>query len=457
MKPLTPQTLASWSGGTLVQDVPGAMISTVSTDTRAMPKGALFIALAGEKFDAHDFLLQAVQAGAAALMVSREMPYPEGVAVVRVPDTLAGLQRLATTWRRDWGGLVVGLTGSNGKTSSKDFTSAILSRVIRINATKGNLNNHIGLPLTMLATGPEHELAVCEMGMNHPAEIAPLAAIASPDVAIITNVGTAHIENMGSREAIALEKGMLAEAVHANGCVVLNAGDDFAPSIAKRCKAKVLTAGIDAGEVCVSGFTPDGAGSRFTLTLPDGQYASVFLPVPGLHMAGNAALAAAAAWHLGIGIGEIAAGLECSSLTKGRLQFRRIAGLNILDDTYNCSPDSARAALDTLASLACAGRRIAVLGRMAELGDHARECHLFTGRHAFGCGIDLLCTVGTNDAPLIGEGFVAAGGNAAAVHSFSEAASCATFLRTSTTPQDIILVKGSRSSAMEKVIEYLAA
>lgn len=456
MKSLTPQTLASWSGGTLVQDAAGTMISAVSTDSRAIPQGALFIALSGEKFDAHDFLPQAVQAGAAALMVSREMPYPENAAVVRVADTLAGLQQLATTWRRDWGGLVVGLTGSNGKTSTKDFTFAILSRVMRVNATKGNLNNHIGLPLTVLATGPEHELAVCEMGMNHPGEIAPLAAIAAPDVAIITNVGTAHIENMGSREAIALEKGMLAEAVHANGCVVLNAGDDFTPSIAARCKAKVLTAGIDAGEVRVTGFIPEAAGSRFTLTLPDGQSASVFLPVPGRHMAGNAALAAAAAWHLGVRIEDIVAGLESSALTKGRLQFRKAAGLNILDDTYNCSPDSARAALDTLASLDCAGRRIAVLGRMAELGDHAREGHLSTGRHAFTCGVHLLCSVGTNDAPLIGEGFVAAGGSAAAVHTFPDAASCAAFLRASATPQDLILVKGSRSSAMEKVIDALA-
>jgi UDP-N-acetylmuramoyl-tripeptide--D-alanyl-D-alanine ligase len=457
MKPISPQTLAAWSGGTLAQDATGAMLAAVSTDTRSIPQGALFVALAGENFDAHNFLPQAVQAGAAALMVSREMAYPENAAVIRVPDTLTGLQQLASTWRRDWGGIVVGLTGSNGKTSTKDFTAAILSRVMRVNATKGNLNNHIGLPLTILATGPEHELAVCEMGMNHPGEIAPLAAIAEPDVAIITNVGTAHMENMGSREAIAREKGMLAEAVHANGCVVLNAGDDFTPSIAARCKAKVLTAGFENADVLISGFTPEAAGSRFTLTLPDGQSASLHLPVPGRHMAGNAALAAAAAWHLGVRIEDIAAGLESSALTKGRLQFRTVAGLSILDDTYNCSPDSAVAALDTLAALDCQGRRVAVFGRMAELGDYTREGHLAVGAHVHAAGIPLLCIVGTNDAPLIAEGFLAAGGSAGAVHQFPDAASCADFLRATAAPQDLILIKGSRSSAMEKVIESLAA
>ena len=457
MKALTLETAADWCGGVLVQGSAAATVTAVSTDTRAIPQGALFVALCGEKYDAHDFLTQAAAAGAAALMVSRREAYPEGVAVIRVEDTLAGLQRLARNYRRDWSGIVVGLTGSNGKTSTKDLTRAVLSQRWKVNATKGNLNNHIGLPLTVLATEADDKIAVCEMGMNHPGEIAPLAAIAAPDVAIITNVGTAHIEFMGTREAIAVEKGMLAEAVHEGGCVVLNANDDFTPSIARRSSAPVLTAGIETGDVRISGLVTDATGSRFILHLPDASSAAVHLPLQGRHMAANAALAAAAGFHLGMRIEEIAAGLESAQLTKGRLQVRRAGGLTFLDDTYNANVDSMRAALETLAGFSCTGRRIAVLGRMAELGTHAGKDHRAVGEAAQLCGVQELCVVGNMDAPLIAEGFLAAGGSPRALHSFPDCASCADYLRGTATPDDLILVKGSRSAAMEKVIELLTA
>ena len=413
------------------------------------------MALTGERYDAHDFLAQAVEAGAGALMVSRRGDYPEGPAIIRVDDTLEGLQRLARNYRRDWGGLVVGLTGSNGKTSTKDLTHAVLrARGGNVSATKGNLNNHVGLPLTILSINPEDRIAVCEMGMNHPGEIAPLAAISAPDVAIITNIGTAHIEFMGSREGIAVEKGMLVEAVHEHGCVILNANDEFTPSLARRSVAPVLTAGIDAGDIRVTDLMTDGAGSRFLLHLPDGSREPVRLPVPGRHMAGNAALAAAAGFHLGLRVTEIAAGLEAAELTKGRLQIRRVAGLTVIDDTYNASPDSSLAALETLAGFACAGRRIAVFGRMAELGDHSREAHLAVGRAVKRQGIDLLVTSGTTEALLIVEGFLAEGGNPGAVRSFEDHAACAAGLLREAAPEDIILLKGSRSTAMEKIIHF---
>jgi UDP-N-acetylmuramoyl-tripeptide--D-alanyl-D-alanine ligase len=457
MKPITLATVADWSGGVLVQGDAGAVVGAVSTDTRNIPAGALFVALKGDRFDAHDFLPEAVAAGAGALLVSSRGKYPDKVAVIRTEDTLAGLQRLARNHRRDWGRIVVGITGSNGKTSTKDLTYAVLSRRWRVNATRGNLNNHIGLPLTILATRREDEIAICEMGMNHPGEIAPLAAIAAPDVGIITNVGTAHIEFMSSRAAIGVEKGMLAEAVHEHGCVILNANDDYTPSIARRSVAKVLTAGIDAGDVRVMNLASDAAGSRFTLQLPDGSSAPVHLPVPGRHMAGNAALAAAAGFHFGMRIGEIVAGLESAQLTKGRLQVRKAAGLTFLDDSYNANLDSMRAALETLAGFSCMGRRIAVLGRMAELGEHSVQQHRDAGAAAAHSGVDELCVIGTGDAPLMAEGFLAAGGSPAALHSFPDQAACAAHLRATAAPADLILVKGSRSTAMEKVIELLTA
>ncbi len=452
MKPLTAETIAAWSGGSVIQGA-AAGITVVSTDTRALGPGSLFVALAGERFDAHAFLDQAVAAGASALLVSNDGPWPDGVAVIKTADTLQGLQKLSAAWRSEWGGTVVGLTGSNGKTSTKDLTTAILSQRWQTSATKGNLNNHIGCPLTILSTEPTDQVAVVEMGMNHPGEIAPLAAISRPNVAIITNVGTAHIEYMGSREAIALEKGMLAEAVDATGCVVLNANDDFTPAITTRCRGRVLTAGIEAGDIRITDLRTSAAGSTFTLHLPDGESAPVHLPIPGRHMAGNAALAAAAAHYLGMRIEEIVAGLTGATLNKGRLQFRSIAGLTLLDDSYNANPDSMQAALETLAGITCTGRRIAVLGRMGELGDHSVAAHHRLGQqvqaHGFTCAVVL-----SGDAAHIAAGFTADGGTT--LHTFSDHASCAAWLQSSAHPQDVILLKGSRSAAMERIADHLS-
>jgi UDP-N-acetylmuramyl pentapeptide synthase len=218
-----------------------------------------------------------------------------------------------------------------------------------------------------------------------------------------------------------------------------------------------LTAGIDAGDVRITGLETDAAGSRFMLHLPGAAPVAVRLPVPGRHMAGNAALAAAAGYHLGMSSAEIAAGLESAVLTRGRLQVRRAGGLTIVDDSYNANADSMLAALETVAGFDCKGRRIAVLGRMAELGGHARQDHLAVGHAVQRTGMDELCVVGATDARIIAEGFLAAGGAPAAVRSFDDCASCALHLRHTAGPDDLILVKGSRSAEMEKVVQLLIA
>lgn len=458
MKPQTLETLAAWAGGRVLQ--PGdasTLVGVVGTDSRAVEPGSLFVALKGEKFDAHAFVAEAAERGAAAVMVSREVGVPERAGVILVDDTLTGLQNLARAWRREWGGLVFGITGSNGKTSTKDLTGAVLGRngASPVFSTKGNLNNHIGLPLSVLACGPEHRVAVLEMGMNHPGEIAPLAAIAEPDGAIITNIGTAHLEYMGSREAIAQEKGMLVEALRENGVAILNANDPFSPSLALRTKAKVLAAGIDAGDVRAENPASSSEGCAFTLRLPDGSSAPVRLRVPGKHMALNAALAAAAGFHLGMGIDQIVAGLESATLTKGRLQLKRAGGLRVLDDTYNANVDSMIAALETLKSFECKGRRVAVLGRMGEIGANARRDHLAVGAAASEHGVDLLVVTGTVDAPWIAEGYLAAGGDGARLARMETREDAAVFLKNTTGPDDLILIKGSRSAGMEKIIELL--
>lgn len=449
MTPQTLQTLAEWCGGRVLQGDPDAVIRSVSTDSRSVAGGQLFVALQGEKFDAHDYLQQASEQGCTAFLICRELPgYPSG-GIILAEDSLAALQALATAWRKVWGGRVLGLTGSNGKTSTKDLVASVLGQGVRVRATRGNLNNHIGVPLTMLEMDAEDEIGVVEMGMNHPGEIAPLAAIAAPDAAIITNIGTAHIEFMGSREAIALEKGMLAEAVDEDGCVILNADDDFTPAIAARTSAFVLTAGFAAhADVRVSEAEAVAPGSRFLLHFPNLTPLPVRLPVPGRHMVGNAALAAAAGYHYGLTAEEIITGLESASLNKGRLQMRTVGGLHFVDDSYNANPDSMRAALETMLGLPCKGRRIIVLGRMGELGIHAEKEHRLLGELVASMKFPLLCTVGDDEARLIGEG----AGPGTKVHHFSSHAACGEFLKQQAHPEDLILLKGSRSAAMEKIL-----
>jgi UDP-N-acetylmuramoyl-tripeptide--D-alanyl-D-alanine ligase len=456
MKTIDAATAAAWSGGSLAAGPASTAISAVSTDTRRITLGSLFVALAGDRFDAHDFMDAAAQGGAAAVMVHRDVTVPAGMAVIRVSDTLTGMQRMAAAWRREWQGMVVGLTGSNGKTSTKDMTRAVLAQKYRTSATAGNLNNHIGVPLTLLAIQSDQEAAVVEMGMNHAGEIAPLAAMAAPQTGIITNIGTAHIEFLGSRENIAREKAALAESIPASGTVILNATDDFTPLIRSLCSAHVITAGVGSGDIRVENLACGPAGSQFQLRFPSGESVDVSLPVPGRHMAANAALAAAAGWTHGIAPDAIGHGLASLELTAGRVQLRTAAGLQFLDDSYNANPDSMKAALETLRSLTCRGRRIAVLGRMGELGPHSEQGHRETGAAARATAVDLLFLVESGDVPHIAEGFLAAGGDPATLRRFPDHAACAEALRSAAGPDDIILLKGSRSAGMERVPQLLS-
>jgi UDP-N-acetylmuramoyl-tripeptide--D-alanyl-D-alanine ligase len=448
MKPLTLREVAEWTGGTLRTGDPGLTVTRVSTDSRGDLAGALFVPLVGERHDAHDFLPQAFANAATAALSSRPDAGAAAGPVIAVDDTLAALQRLAARYRESLRPFVaVGVTGSNGKTSTKDFLTAVLSQKFRVHATRGNLNNHIGLPLTVLGTGPEHTAGVFEMGMNHFGEIAPLAAIAKPDAAVVTNIGTAHIEFLGSREGIAREKGSLVEAVPAAGFVVLNADDDMTPALAARAAAPVITAGLTAGTVRAENIQ----GSAFDLVLPGEPVVRLTLPVPGRHMIGNAVLAAAVGWRLGLSGPAIKAGLESASLHGGRLQRREVAGLHFLDDSYNANPDSMVAALRTLREETVAGRRIAVLGRMGELGPHAAAGHRGVGEAAAAAGVDFLLTVGDDDARLIHAAF----GDARRSRSCATHADAAAWLHAEAGPADLILLKGSRSAGMEKVLAAL--
>ena len=272
---------------------------------------------------------------------------PAGFSVILVDDTLAALHRLAAAWRDRLALKVACVTGSSGKTSTKEFTAGVLSVRYRVVKTEGNLNNHIGLPLSILSASITDDAAVWEIGMNHPGEIAPLARLARPDLAIITNIGVAHIEYMGSREAIAAEKGALAEAVGANGCVILSGEDDFAPHIANRTAARVVRTGLSSGAVTASNIEMSAEGCRFGVRAGN-ETVRASVSAPGEHMVRNALLAVAAGLELGLKLEECAEGLAAVRLTGGRLTRRILRGVTVLDDTYNANPDSMDAALDTL-------------------------------------------------------------------------------------------------------------
>ena len=345
----------------------------------------------------------------------------------------------------------------------------MLGEKFRVVKTEGNFNNHIGLPLTMLRASATDEIGVFELGMNHPGEIAPLAAMAAPEVGIITNVGMAHIEFMGSRAAIAQEKGMLAEALPASGFLVLNAGDEFSASIARRTPAHTITTGIGKGEVSATLLESGFEGSRFAVRATkvdrdlrarwEGgrqveETAEVSLPVPGLHMIENALLAMAAGRVFGIPLAVAAEGLAKSRLTKGRLEQKTLGGIHFLDDSYNANPDSMRAALRTLAVLPVTGARIAVLGRMGELGAESERGHRSVGRDAAEAHIDVLVAVGGEEAGFIAEAAREAG--AKEVHHVPDTEAAAAFLAQRARRGDLVLIKGSRLARMERIFDHPA-
>src|SRR5438132_11890470 len=291
MNPVSILQIVDLSGAKLEQGDGKKAVERISTDSRTIKKGELFVALRGENFDGHKFVEAAAKAGAAGAIVDLNWKgtVPAKFAIIRAQDTLIAYQNIAANYRKSLLLKVVAITGSNGKTSTKDFTAAVLGRRFRVTKTQGNFNNHVGLPRTILEATSQDEVAVWEIGMNHPGEVAVLAKLAAPDAAIITNVGVAHIEFMGSREAIAAEKGALAQAVGPEGTVILNADDPFSKSIAPCTSAKIVLAGTTEGTVRASEITQSANGTDFTI-LEGAHRCRAQLPVPGLHMVQTALL-----------------------------------------------------------------------------------------------------------------------------------------------------------------------
>jgi UDP-N-acetylmuramoyl-tripeptide--D-alanyl-D-alanine ligase len=454
MNPSSILQIAKLAEATLETDDGNPSIERISTDSRTIKKGELFVALRGENFDGHKFVEDVAKSGGAGAIVDPKWKgkAPNTFAIIRAEDTLLAYQKLAANYRKSLPIKVVAITGSNGKTSTKDFCASVLGRKFRVTKTQGNFNNHVGLPRTILDATSEHEVGVWEIGMNHPGEVAPLARIAAPDAAIITNIGVAHIEFMGTREAIAQEKGALAEGVAGEGTVILNADDPFSEGIAKRIHARTVFAGINNGVLRATEIEQSADGSEFTI-LEGAHRCRAQLSVPGLHMVQNALLAVAAGRAFGVLLEECAVGLATAPLTKARLQIKEINGVQFLDDSYNANPDSMKAALRTLMELDADGKRIAVLGEMRELGAESQRGHEEVGQEAAALGVDQLIGIGEMGGIISGAAKKAGLEKSDTVGSTSEAAD---LLIDIAEPGDLILIKGSRLARTEDVIATFA-
>ncbi len=452
MNSLPLSQIAQLAGGSISSGDQTVVVNKVSTDSRTLKSSELFVALRGENFDGHNFVESAAQIGAAGAIVESTWngEIPKNFALIRAKNTLQAYQDLAANYRKSLTLKVVAITGSNGKTSTKDFTAAVLAHRFRVTKTEGNFNNHVGLPRTILEATSADEIGVWEIGMNHPGEIATLAKVAAPDVAIITNIGVAHIEFMGSREKIAEEKAALAEAVGADGAIILNADDLFTKTIASRARRKVILAGTNSGSIQAAEITQSGTGADFTI-LEGAHRCRAQLSVPGLHMVQNALLAVAAGRAFGLSLEECAAELAAAPLTRARSQIKDIGGVQFLDDSYNANPDSMKAALRTLVELDADGKRIAVLGEMRELGDQSERGHREVGETAAVLKIDQLIAIGDIAAAIADAAGQAGLRKTTIVKSTSEAAEV---LGEIAAPGDLVLIKGSRAARTEEVIEH---
>jgi len=444
---MTAADLAAAVDGVIVGD-PDAVVTSFAIDSRVLEPGACFVALRDAR-DGHDFVADAFARGARVALVEHAVPHPPGTALVVVEQPLAALARAAAHARSGWRDVtVVGITGSVGKTSTKDLAAAALAGARRVHASRGSFNNEAGLPLTLLHAPPGTEVVVAEMGARFPGNIADLCAVARPTVGVVTRIGLAHPEHLGGPDGILKTKGELVEALPAGGIAVLNADDDATPALATRTAARVLTVGTRPGaDVRVRDLAVDAQlRPRFTADSPWGVV-GVSLAVRGAHQAQNAAMAATVALALGVAPESVGAGLAAATTASWRMELVTTPeGIVVLNDAYNANPDSMRAALRALGDLP-ATRRIAVLGDMLELGAHAEAEHAALADLAVAAGVDLLVAVGPHSAVTAVH---AERAGIVALHAADRDEARALVVE-HVRPGDAVLVKASRGIGLEAV------
>jgi UDP-N-acetylmuramoyl-tripeptide--D-alanyl-D-alanine ligase len=422
----------------------------VSTDSRSLAGGELFVALRGERYDGHAYLAAAKAAGAAAAMVDERYAGPAPLPLIVLEDTRRGLGALALRWRARFSPVLVAVTGSNGKTTTKEMLASILRRHggdQSVLATEGNLNNDVGVPLTLLRLREAHRYCAVELGMNHKGEIAYLAGIAQPTIALVNNAQREHLEFMGTVEEVAAENASVYGALSAEGVAVVNADDAHALLFRRAAQTRrVVDFGLEAPAMIRGGYALKPLASELLLHTPVGE-AHAALAIPGLHNVRNALAASACAHAAGVPVATIASGLAAFRPYAGRLQVKRAAsGATVIDDSYNANPDSVRAAIDVLA--AAGGRTVLVLGDMGEVGDMGPDFHLEVGRYARERGVGALYALGEMTAHST-AGFGRGARHFASMEDLIEAA------RAESGAGATVLVKGSRFMRMERAVSAL--
>ncbi len=451
MKSLSLSTLAELAGAELVTGNGERVATGVGIDSRTIQPGELFVAIRGEKEDGHEHVKEAAEKGAIAALVEKpvKVKVSPGFTTMRVVNTRSALQRMAQGYRRLLSVRVASVTGSSGKSSTKEMLAAVLGTTGRTHRTSGNLNNHFGVPLTLLGIGAEDRWAVVELAMNSPGEIGALAELAAPEVGVVTNIGWAHIEGMGSKEATAKEKGALYRALPVDGLAISNADDPFEKMTLEGCRARVVRVGRSTGaDYRMGEVRCEGNATQFVCEGPKGRM-SVRLSLPGAHMAMNAAQAWAAGVELGAEPKAAASALEKVQLPPGRVRLEKLGEGWLLDDSYNANPDSLLAGVQTLEDLPGKGRNVVLLGAMAELGTFSEMLHEESGAVVARRKIGICFVVGEDGKFLVeGAKRVRSGDwvrwfakKEELVQAYGEVAQSG----------DRILVKGSRREGMESV------
>jgi UDP-N-acetylmuramoyl-tripeptide--D-alanyl-D-alanine ligase len=437
---------------------PGTRVLRVCTDSRQAQAGDLFFALTGERFDGHKFLAEVAAKGAAAVVVQRGRTIPElgNCAVIAVEDSRRALGRLAERYRRDFSLPLIAIAGSNGKTTTKELFASVLRQGLSTLSSEASFNNDIGVPMTLLKIEQGHQAAVLEAGTNHPGELEPLIRMIRPKFGVITCIGREHLEFFGDTGGVAKEEGWLAELLPADGKLFLHGDTEWADQIASRTRAEVSRVGFsEHNDWRVHAVRTEKQGVAFCIDAPRADVAGEYkIQLLGRHQALNAAFAVAAAAELGLTRSQITAGLAQCQAPKMRLQLSEWNGVRVLDDAYNANADSTLAALQTLHDLPCRGRRVAVLGDMAELGGQTEAAHEEVGRRAAELGTGQLFAVGTM-AAATARGARNAGLNR--VLEFQEVETAAAAVKSFVRSGDLVLLKASRSARLERVAELLRA
>lgn len=455
MEPRTLQYVAEACEGELTVATPGRTVSRICTDSRQAQAGDLFFALSGERFDAHQYLPQVIEAGVAAVVVEKDkVGHVTSLPSIEVDNTRKALGRLGTRYRRDFDLPIVAVAGSNGKTTTKELIASVLRQKKPTLWSESSFNNDIGVPLTLLKLETVHQAAVLELGTNHPGELAPLAFMVAPRYAVITNIGREHLEFFHDLDGVAREEGAVAEAVPAGGVVFLNGDNLWTDALARRTRARVVKVGLsDKNDYCARDLKLSENGVSFSVKSRagkiDGEYR---LKLLGRHQVMNALFAIAVGNELGLSRAEIAHGVSECAPPKMRMQFWSSKGVGVLDDAYNANADSMLAALETLREMPVRNRRVAVLGDMAELGAEAVAAHVEVGEKAASLKIDQLFAVG-HLATGIAEAARKRG--LQNVTEFLDVEQAANQIKEFVREGDLVLVKASRSMKMERIVEQL--